>query len=215
MAFMKIIDITKPIEVGKLYYPSLPPPQIVYLRHYTLGHNHWTSEIKMPLHVATHIDAPAHFINGGPKIGDLGIESLMGIAQVLDYIGERVITKEHFLKKSINAPIVLLKVHDEPENYTYLDEGAASFIVEKKVRLLGTQAPSVDMFGDKTYRVHKLLLSKGIPIVEGLNLSKVSEGLYVFICLPILISNAEAAPARAVLIELDSSVLLKNGSIFK
>jgi arylformamidase len=48
------------------------------------------------------------------------------------------------------------------------------------------------------------LLSKGVVIVEGLNLSEVSAGEYELICLPLRIADGsgDGAPARAVLREL-------------
>jgi arylformamidase len=46
---------------------------------------------------------------------------------------------------------------------------------------------------------HRILLGKGIPIVEGLSLDSVPAGDYDLIVLPIKVGGHEGAPARAVL----------------
>lgn len=48
--------------------------------------------------------------------------------------------------------------------------------------------------------VHRILLKKNIIILEGINLTNVSEGRYQLICFPIKIADSEAAPVRAVLL---------------
>jgi arylformamidase len=45
------------------------------------------------------------------------------------------------------------------------------------------------------------LLNKGLFIIEGLRLKGIKEGRYDFIILPLKISNVEALPARAILID--------------
>jgi len=201
---MRIIDITKPIEKGRKYYPTLQEPQINYVKHYATGHDHWVSSILMPLHTATHIDAPAHFYEKGRTIDKIAVDELIGFAQVLDFSSEKVITKGLLTRKNITTQIVLFKVNDDIENYTYVSEDAASYLVHKKVKILGTEAPSVDKFGDKTYRVHKLLSMHDVLIVEGLYLKNVEEGIYLFVCAPLLILGVEASPARAFLIRIEN-----------
>jgi arylformamidase len=49
--------------------------------------------------------------------------------------------------------------------------------------------------------VHKKLLKKNIPIIEGLLLGHVAGGRYLTHCAPLKIIGAEASPARCVLIK--------------
>jgi len=198
---MKIIDVTKPIENGKCYYPSLTAPEINLLRHFSLGHNRWTSSICMPLHTATHIDAPAHFFSDGKTVDSIPLNHLITFAQVIDCSNKEVITKRDLTGRDFLATL-LFKTKSDLESYTHFDMEAANFIVKKGVRNVGTEAQSVDRFGDPEYPVHKTLLGNNIIIVEGLNLEQVKEGVYLFVCLPLLIKNVEAAPARALLIEI-------------
>jgi arylformamidase len=47
--------------------------------------------------------------------------------------------------------------------------------------------------------VHKLLLGRGILIIEGLDLSAIAAGPYLLSCLPLKLEGVDGAPARAVL----------------
>jgi len=65
--------------------------------------------------------------------------------------------------------------------------------------LIGVDYLSVATFTD-TIPTHQVLLNAGIIIVEGLNLSKVSQGRYTLYCLPLKIEGVDGAPARAILV---------------
>ena len=49
---------------------------------------------------------------------------------------------------------------------------------------------------------HRILLGKGIPIVEGMALESVTPGDYDLIVLPMKVGGHEGAPARAVMWKL-------------
>ena len=59
------------------------------------------------------------------------------------------------------------------------------------------------MFGAPAPLTHRILLGKGIPIVEGLALEGVTAGDYDLIVLPMKVRGHEGAPARAVLRRLN------------
>ncbi len=69
------------------------------------------------------------------------------------------------------------------------------------VKLIGIDYLSIEQFGQKEHPTHIALLSKGVVIVEGLNLAEVSAGYYELICLPLRIGSGkgDGAPARAIL----------------
>ena len=50
--------------------------------------------------------------------------------------------------------------------------------------------------------MHHHLLNNQIAILEGLNLSKVNEGEYELICLPLKLVDCDGAPVRAILKDL-------------
>jgi len=56
---------------------------------------------------------------------------------------------------------------------------------------------------EKGAPTHHALLEAGVVIIEGLNLSDVPAGEYTLLCLPVKIQNADGAPCRAVLMEVE------------
>ena len=79
----KAHDLTYRIEPGMLLYPGDEPPRVR-----TLSSNRLTAtEVTIGCHVGTHVDAPAHFINGAATVEDLAMEHFFGLARVLP-IGE-------------------------------------------------------------------------------------------------------------------------------
>jgi arylformamidase len=64
---------------------------------------------------------------------------------------------------------------------------------------VGIDYLSSEKFGSSVPRTHQILLGKGIPIVEGLALERVTAGDYDVIVLPIKVAGHDGAPARAVL----------------
>jgi arylformamidase len=91
------------------------------------------------------------------------------------------------------------------QQYAYLDLEAAKYLVEQGVRLVGIDYLSIEQFEQEGHPTHRALLSKGVVIVEGLNLNDVPAGKYELICLPLRISGGlgDGAPTRAVLRTVD------------
>ena len=75
---------------------------------------------------------------------------------------------------------------------------AAQWIVTQGIRLLGVDYLSVERSGSEGNPVHHALLSAGVVIVEGLDLSSLNTGWYNFCCLPLKVTGGDGAPARAV-----------------
>jgi len=74
-------------------------------------------------------------------------------------------------------------------------------LVDRGVKLVGTDYLSIEKFHSGHHKTHLTLLSNNVIIVEGLTLSDVPEGDYELICLPLKIADGsgDGAPARAVL----------------
>ena len=84
-------------------------------------------------------------------------------------------------------------------DYTHLTEGAAKYLVEQGVKVVGVDYLSVEEFKKPGAPAHRALLSQGVIIIEGLNLSDAEPGMYELYCLPLRIAGADGAPARVVL----------------
>ena len=71
----------------------------------------------------------------------------------------------------------------------------------KNLKLIGIDSLSIKKRGLPDNRAHSELLSKGVPILEGLNLKEVEEGEYTLIALPLAFTGIDGSPTRAVLVE--------------
>jgi arylformamidase len=75
------------------------------------------------------------------------------------------------------------------------------WLADQNVRLVGIDTPSIDLDDDTVLLSHAAIAARDMAILEGLDLSKVSDGLYELIALPLKLSGADASPVRAALIK--------------
>ncbi|HEU4794382.1 MAG TPA: cyclase family protein [Pyrinomonadaceae bacterium] len=212
---MPIYDISVPLSAELPVYPGDPVIEIHDALVLAKGDPANVSLLNFGAHTGTHVDAPAHFIEGAKKVESLALDVLLGEAEVIEVPSEiRVIDQEFVATESTR---VLFKTRnseywggnnrkaDFRADFTYLDLPAAKKLIENGVKLVGIDYLSVEQFGSKDHEVHRALLEHEVIILEGLNLTDVPAGKYELICLPLrLRSNlGDGAPARAVLRTLD------------
>ena len=166
----------------------------------------YETRLTLNLHTGTHLDAPLHFIEGGGTIEKIPLERFITRARVVDVTHvENGISAQDLDGKGIKAgDFVLLKTRNSFEDllegdFVYLDGTGARYLTDLGVAGVGTDALGVER-AQPEHETHKTLLSAGVIILEGLRLADVSEGEYLLIAAPVKIA-AEAAPARAMLIE--------------
>jgi arylformamidase len=214
---MRIYDVTVPISNGLPTWPGDPEVEIRDWRSLSAGDGANVSTFSFGAHTATHVDAPAHFIEGGAKVESLSLDLLIGEAEVVEVPGDyRAIDEEFVLAHCApGAARILFKTRNSAfwseakpgfhTDFTYLDLQAAKWLVQQGMKLVGIDYLSIEKFGSPKHETHLALLSHGVVIVEGLNLSDVPAGKYELICLPLrLRSNlGDGAPARVVLRTLD------------
>ena len=207
---MKIIDISLPLNNQTPIYPGNVPVS-VSIHHAMPEHATQLSAITFGSHSGTHIDAPAHAITGAPALDKIPLENFVGTCRVLDFSNDLAegVTQSFLESKNIKpGERILLKTRNSIrgfkefyDDYVYLDGDAADYLASLGVQLVGIDALSIKKRGSTDHRPHLSLLSKNIPIVEGLNLSEVAEGEYELYCLPLNFTNIDGAPARAILIQ--------------
>ncbi len=207
---MKIIDISMKISQGMVVYEGDPPVRIEQVQNIPED-GVAVSKIRMGLHTGTHVDAPAHYIEGGETIDEVSPGSLVGDALVCDLtfvegeIGRRDLEKFDIRENSI----VLLKTRNScllkrkrfSRKFVCLGRDGADYLAEKNVKAVGIDYLSIEKFGHGRDCVHKKLLSNRILIIEGLDLENAGPGAYKIVCLPLRVKGGEAAPARCILIE--------------
>jgi len=210
---MRFYDITVPLTNEMPTYPGDPGIQIRDWFTLANGDSANVTHLNFGAHTGTHVDAPAHFIEGAAKVESLELDALIGEAQVITVPETAHSINESFVADHISPRVtrVLFKTrnssfwHEQPTvfrpDFTYLELEAAQFLAQRDVQLVGIDYLSIEQFGQKQHKTHLALLSRGIVILEGLDLSAVPEGLYELICLPMRIRDGkgDGAPARAVL----------------
>ncbi len=210
---MPIYDISIPVTSHMTIFPGDPRVQIESASSLAGGNVANVSKLCCGAHTGTHIDAPAHFIKDGRRIGDIDLDALIGAARVIEIPNEtREITRQHVTPERLQgATRVLFKTrnsafwHETPqtfrEDFTYISPDAARALVEQNVRLVGIDYLSVEQFGSKDFATHLTLLEREVVIIEGLDLSRIAEGQYELLCLPLRLADGlgDGVMARAVL----------------
>lgn len=207
---MPIYDITVPIRAGMPIYEGDPVLNIEPWSELARGDSANVSLLHLGAHTGTHIDAPAHFIEGGAKIDSLPLESLIGPARVLRVPDSFTEITPDLLSTFDLTGVERIIFHTRNsafwsegfrKDFTALTPEGAEMLVDLGVKLAGNDYLSIEKFRSGHHQTHLTLLRNGVVIVEGLNLSGVPEGDYELICLPLKIAEGagDGAPARVVL----------------
>lgn len=214
---MTFYDVTVPLSNELPTYPGDPGIQIGDWRSFAKGDSANVSVVNFGAHTGTHVDAPAHFIEGAGKIESLPIESLIGEAVVVEVPEHYIVIDKAFVTAHVppESERVLFKTRNSAfwsetpptfhSDFTHLNLEAATYLRDQGAKLIGIDYLSIERFKSGNHAVHLALLSKGVVILEGLNLSGVPAGSYELICLPLRLRSelGDGAPARAVLRTLD------------
>ncbi len=214
---MRIYDVSVRLSETTPTYPGDPGIEIRSWKSLADGDSANVSLLYMGAHSGTHVDAPAHFIEGAGRVESLPLEVLIGEAQVVA-VPENITTidasftathcqpgRERILFKTRNSNFWSGENPVFHTDSTHIDLGAAEYLVSQGAKLVGIDYLSIERFESKTHETHLALLSKGIVILEGLDLREVGAGIYELICLPLRIAggSGDGSPVRAILRTLD------------
>jgi len=214
---MPIYDITVPIRSGMPIYDGDPTVDIQAWSSLEKGDSANVSFLHFGAHTGTHVDAPAHFINRAQKIDSLPLDVLIEQARVVRVPDEKTEIDPDFIASCDLTGVERLLFHTRNssfwngtfrKDFTHLLPEAAQKLVDSGVKLVGNDYLSIEKFHSGHHRTHLTLLSNGVVIVEGLNLSEVPAGDYELICLPLRIAEGagDGAPARVVLRSLSDKL---------
>ena len=219
MADTQWIDISVPLRDGMVHWPGDPPISIKHVQDMEQGDTANLTMMAMGAHSGTHIDAPLHFIQQGEGVDDMPLDATVGRARVIEIRDPESIKPEELLRHHIRrGERILFKTRNSSsawqtsvfvEDFVFISDEAASFLVERGVRIVGVDYLSVGSFKRGGSHVHKTLLGAGIWIIEGLDLSQVSHGNYELICLPLKLKQGDGAPARAILRRIQAGRALR------
>jgi len=207
---MKVLDVS--VELNE----NLPswPEGLSFSRKENHLNSICVSELSLSAHTGTHIDAPYHFLPDGKKLDECPPHRFVGKTLVCQITDEKNITFEELKTKNLSGvDKILFKTNNsqlwKQDTFCYgfigLESGAAEYLVNLGVKLIGADYLSIEAYKSEGNPVHKILLENDVLILEGLNLSEVPEGEYFLVFCPLKIKGIEAAPTRALLIKHDNN----------
>jgi kynurenine formamidase len=204
----RIIDLTLPLRRGMRGVDWEPK--------YTLERDGWNaSTLHLYSHAGTHMDSQLHFAAGPESIDQIPLDRCCGPARVVhlpETKPKELLTPAHLgpIADSFRPGEVLLLATgwsrhvDDPvifrDGLPRVSADLATWCVERGVKLLGVEAPSVADVNDleEITRVHRILLGGGVTIVEGLtNLELLRDGEAWFMATPLPIVGGDGCPCRA------------------
>lgn len=201
-----LYDITRCVTPNIAVWPGDTPFAQRWVSRMEQGASCNVSAMTLSPHTGTHADAPLHYNTAGLPLAELPLETFIGPALVvaLDVRGE--IRREDLEPIDLGGVSrLLIKTHassradDEwRDEFPYFSVPAVAWLAEQGVRLIGTDAPSVDFQTSKTLDAHHALDAANIYILENLQLGAVSPGLYELIAPPLKVM-LDGSPIRALL----------------
>lgn len=196
---MILYDISRDALTTPVYEGD-PEPKSEWLKSMEEDEEYNLSLISMTTHSGTHIDAPLHFSDDGKSIDQLRLSTFYGKCTVISVEG--ILTGSDMERL---LPYCKRRVIFHGGGKTFLSYSAAIVLAESKVMMVGTDADSIAPPFDEA-KTHRTLARAGIAILENLNLEGIRDGEYDICAFPIKLSGLEAAPCRAILLEMEKGL---------
>ncbi|WP_062015854.1 cyclase family protein [Aureimonas sp. AU4] len=219
---MRIVDLSMPLESHFRW-----SPEVTVNGDLDKGDQFRVTRISTTCHGFTHVDAQAHFVAGAPTIEATGLDRVVGACRVFDLSG--VADDAPIGPDALEAAdpggaegeILLLATrwaarrdYKTPEFWTqapWLTREAAEWLWTRRptavafdfpqdypIRLLlkGESVPNAE------HVTHDVLLRQGVTLIEYVvNTAELRSSRVLLSAAPLLIPNADGAPARAYAIE--------------
>ncbi len=199
-------DVSRALTPVTAVFPGDTPVHISQVMRIAAGDSCNVSSITLSVHAGTHVDAPRHYADDAPGVDTVPLDVLTGTARVVSVTGEALTPAK--LDQLDLAGVSRLLLHTPasavPDDvwdseFLAITPEAAAWLGSHGVRLIGTDAPSVDPASSQDLPAHKTFLRYDVVIVENLCLDGIPDGDYELMALPIRIAGSDAAPARVLL----------------
>lgn len=202
------IDISVPLRSGMVHWPTDQDVRLERRLALDRGDPMNLTAASMSLHTGTHMDAPLHFVAGAPGIDRMPPDATVGRARVLEFPAATAIGPAELEPHAIEAgERILLKTSNSARcwrtdefvaDFVSVTPDGARYMAGRGIRAVGIDYISIGAEGEEGDETHRVLMSAGIWIIEGLDLSAVEPGEYDLICLPLKVLDGDGAPARAI-----------------
>lgn len=218
---MQILDLSHTIEEGMPVFPT--HPQYFHMEWNT-GDPANLYQLLISEHAGTHLDCPSHFYGDSSDPRRICLEEVpvsrfinRGIKLVFRNLSGEIELQAEDIREwersntriNENDAVIfsfgwdqkwqkLSQGHEYLSSWPGISRGAAAYLVEREVSLVGTDCLGIDGSSTPDLGSHFTLLEKGILIVENLkNLEKLPN-TFLLITLPLKIKDGTGCPVRAV-----------------
>lgn len=199
-------DLSRPLTPATAVFPGDTPVTISQVMRIAAGDSCNVSSISLSVHAGTHVDAPRHYANDAPGVEQVPLDTLIGPARVISMAGAALTPA--MLEQCDLTGVTRLLLHTAAStvpndvwesDFLSITPPAAAWLGQHGLRLIGTDAPSVDPATSQDLPAHKTFARYDVIIVENLCLDGIPDGDYELIALPLSIAGSDAAPARVLL----------------
>ena len=208
---MRVFDLSHTLETGMPVYPGTEEAMLVRTADLeSSGFNE--TALRISSHTGTHIDCAKHFINDGFSTESCPPETFYGKGLKIDCLepGLKRITVAHlhpYRSKLSHVDFVIFHTGWSRfwqkaryfSDFPVPDLDTAQLLTTFRLKGAGTDTISFDAAGSTAFEVHKILLSKGIVLIENLTgLENLPDEPFIFSCFPLKIRDGDGSPVRAV-----------------
>lgn len=157
--------------------------------------------ISLNNHGGTHIDAPAHMIEGGKTLDKFAPEKFIGNGLLVDVrngIELSIVQNANIKQDDIVIFWTGMQFGSKEYyvKYPAIDEEIANYIVQLQPKMIGIDTCSFD--NKEGFPIHKILLARDILLIENLtNLEKMENKKFKIYTFPLNL-QLDGSPARVV-----------------
>jgi kynurenine formamidase len=210
---VRVVDLTLPIAGD---YPYRP---IAFETTNTVAHDGYAiTRVTFDTHWGTHLDAPAHSIEGARTVDHVDLGRCCGMTVCLDMThrqapGAAIDVADLLPAMAYATPGARLLLRtgwsvrhgtaSYHRDFPVLTVAAARWLAERRISLLGIDAPSVGptWVADRAplITIHQALLGVEMVIVECLtNLEALPRDPFLFVAAPLPFQGVDGSPVRAL-----------------
>jgi kynurenine formamidase len=194
---MRVIDLTQPYGPSTIVWPGSHPPEFTTMENHA-EHGCFARAVHLYEHTGTHLDAPAHFVDGAETVDQISAERLVCPLAIIDIEAASAKNADYALaiadiERSEAAHGVIAagsavlvhtgwgKRYRDAGSYMTMEKGgrlhfpgigreAALWLVEqRKIIGIGIDTLGIDPGADRDFTVHRhATLPNGVWHLEGL-----------------------------------------------
>jgi arylformamidase len=207
---MRIHDISQPLGTNTATWPGDRAVDVDWTLSIERGDSVNVAALTTSVHAGTHIDGFLHVTRAGETAAHMPLDAYIGPCIVVDAVGTDEVTGNDIAHVDLRTvQRVLFRTRravdatEFPATFAHIAPALARRLAAAGVRLVGTDAPSVDPVDSKSLDAHHAFVEGRVAILENIVLTDVEPGGYTLVALPLRLVEADSSPVRAVLVEGD------------